>query len=942
VFDPTRADLAWARDDLAALLSEPEWRAAERNTLNAHYTHLDLAREMWHAAASLGFTGGRVLEPGCGAGHFLALAPAGAAVTGVELDPTSAGIAAALYPGAQVRAESFAETRLPENSFDLVIGNVPFADVRLSDRAHNPGGHSIHNHFLIKSLHLMKPGGMLLALTSRYTMDAVNPAARREMGELADLAGAVRLPAGAHQRAAGTDAVTDLLLLRRRHPGQHPAGHGWEQSRPMRIGQVEVPINEYFHTHPKHVLGELTIGTGRGMYRADDLHVAPTGADLPGELHVALASITDSAREAGLALSPAVEPGPARQAALGSHPSAQPEGHITGHDDGSFTQTRNGVEQGFPVPATQAGELRALLGLRDTYVALLDAEAAALDDTPAIDEARAELNRRYDAYTARWGAINRFSLRRSGRIDPETGDETYAHIRPRQGGFRYDPHAAAVAGLEDFDPATQTAAKADVFTRRIIAPRAPRLGADTPADAVAISLDAYAEVRLDEVARLLGTDETQARAQLGTLVFDDPEQDAALVPAAEYLSGDVRTKLATAQSAAAEDERYTPNVDALQAAVPEDIPPEQIHAALGAAWIGPEDVQAFLRDTLGDPNLRVQHAGGSEWRVSGDTIGVAASEVWGTQRAPAPELAEKLLRQTPIAVRDTIKIPGEPDRQVTNPEQTMLAQEKATALNEAFADWIWGDPARASRLARVYNDRFNNLVLRNYDEVDLSLPGLTRTFQPRSHQLAAVARMIHEPAVGLYHEVGAGKTAEMVIGCMEQRRLGLIRKPCVVAPNHMLEQFSREWARLYPQAKLLVAGTDDLRGQGRRRFVGRAAAGDWDGVILTQSGFASIACSPQNQAAYLQEQVATLRAQLDRIQASETGLGVKRMQKMLQRAEEAVKDKLATRHDPGITFESTGVDYAVVTRRTPTRTSGPPPGSRTPPSTAPTAPAIWT
>jgi N12 class adenine-specific DNA methylase/SAM-dependent methyltransferase len=911
VFDPNWADLAWARDELAGLLSEPEWRAAERTTLNAHYTHLDLAREMWHAAATLGFTAGRVLEPGCGAGHFLALAPQHAAVTGIELDPTSAGIAAALYPAAEVRAESFAETRLPEGSFDLAIGNVPFADVRLSDRVHNPGGHSIHNHFLLKSLHLTKPGGMVLALTSRYTLDAVNPAARREMAGLADLAGAIRLPAGAHQRAAGTDAVTDLLLLRRRHPGQQPGGAGWEQSRPMRIGDAEVPINEYFHTHRRHVLGELHTGTGKGMYRADDLHVAPTGADLPGELRRALAGVTEAARQGGLGLSPAAEPGPARKATAGPPPAAQPEGHITAHDDGRFTHTQEGVEQNFHVPATQAGELRALLGLRDTYVALLDAEAAALDDTDEIDTLRAELGRRYDAYVARYGPINRFSLRRTGRTDPETGEDTYAQMRPRQGGFGYDPHAAAVTGLENFDPATGHAVKTAVFHQRVIAPRAPRLGADTPADAVAISLDAYAEVRLPEVARLLGVDETQARAQLGSLVFDDPEQAGALLPAAEYLSGNVRAKLDTARIAAADDERYAPNVTALQEAVPGDILPEQIHAALGAVWIGPEDVQAFLAETLGDPHLAVQHAGGSEWRVAGREVGVAACEVWGTERAPAPELAEKLLRQTPIAVRDTIRIPGEPDRHVTNPEATMLAQEKATALNEAFADWIWNEPARASRLARVYNDRFNSLVLRSYDDIDLSLPGLARTFEPRQHQLAAVARMIHEPAVGLYHEVGAGKTAEMVIGCMEQRRLGLVRKPCVVVPNHMLEQFSREWARLYPQAKLLVAGADDLRGEGRRRFVGRAAAGDWDGVIMTQSGFASIACSPETQAAYLHEQVAALRVQLARIQASETGLGVKRMQKALQRAEEAVKDKLAARHDPGITFEATGLDYLV-------------------------------
>jgi SAM-dependent methyltransferase len=296
VFDPRREDLTWARDELAELLTDREWRAAERTTLNAHYTHLDLAEQMWTAAGTLGFTGGRVLEPGCGSGHFLGLAPENTEVTGVELDPTSAAIAAALYPHADVRAESFAETHLPEGGFDLTIGNVPFADVRLTDRAHNPGGgHSIHNHFLLKSLHLSSPGGMVLALSSRYTMDSVNPAARREMAGLADLVGAVRLPSGAHQRAAGTAAVTDLLVLRRREPESEPRGAAWEQSRRTPIGETEIPINQYFLTHPEHVLGELQTGTGKGMYRADDLHVEPTWDELTTALQRTLQAISADA-----------------------------------------------------------------------------------------------------------------------------------------------------------------------------------------------------------------------------------------------------------------------------------------------------------------------------------------------------------------------------------------------------------------------------------------------------------------------------------------------------------------------------------------------------------------------------------------------------------------------------------------------------------------------
>ncbi|TKG61547.1 helicase-related protein [Prauserella endophytica] len=913
VFDTRRDEFAWARAELDELLGSTERAAAERNVLNAHYTDLGLVREIWTAVEDLGFSDGRVLEPGCGIGHFIGTAPEGADVVGVELDPISAGIAERLYPGTQILTESFADTRAEDATFDLAIGNVPFGDAALTDRRHNPSGHSIHNHFLLKSLHLTKPGGVVAVLTSRYTMDSVNPAARREMAQLADLLGAVRLPSGAHQRAAGTQAVTDLLILRRREPDRDPQPVAWERAEKVRLGEndTEIPINTYFRTHPEMVLGRMSTGDGHGMYRADDLHVAADRPLVPA-LRDALGVLTRTARDSGLDLAP-VEADPQRRpAALVAAADQRPEGHITAVDDGTFTVVVGGREQPHAVPASQAGELRALLGLRDTVVTLLRTEAADLNDTTELDALRGELNTRYDDYAARYGPINRFSLRRTGRTDPETGEDKYARIRPQQGGFRLDPYAPTVQALERFDSASQTATKDDIFARRVVAPRAPRLGADSPSDALAICLDTHAEVRLDDVARLLGASTDDARAQLGTLVFDEPGTDR-LVPAAEYLSGNVRRKLAAAEQAAATDTRYAPNISALREVIPADIPPEEIAAQLGSIWIGEDDVQTFLRDTLQDGSLVVQHAGASNWQVSGRKLGVAATETWGTERAPASMLAQALLQQRPITVFDTIPGgPGESDRRVLNMDATVLAQEKATALNERFSEWVWEDPARAERLARTYNDQFNAIVTRSYDDAQLSLPGLALTFEPRSHQVAAVARMIHEPAVGLYHEVGAGKTAEMTMGCMELRRLGLVRKPCVIVPNHMLEQFGREWAQLYPQAKLLVASSDDLSGHRRREFVARCATGDWDAVILTRGAFERIPMSPEAQGAYLEREVEVMRAQLEKVQSRENPLGVKRMQAALLRAEERVKSKLDGDRDPGLTFEATGIDYLVV------------------------------
>ena len=517
VFDPDRRAHTWARDELSRLLTPAELSAAARNTLNAHYTDAGFVQAIWAGVQDLGFTGGRVLEPGCGSGNFIGFAPRGAQITGVELEPVTAQIAAALYPDADIVNESFASFRASENSFDLAIGNVPFGSFALTDRVHNPGGHSIHNHFIIKALHLVRPGGLVAVVTSRYTMDARNPAARREIAALADLAGAIRLPSRAHQRAAGTGVVTDLLIFRRREPGREPDGTGWEQTRMAELDGVDVPVNEYFLDHPDAVLGELR--AVHGAHNAEDLVVAASG-DTGAALARALARVAAEAASRRLTWTapehteaPLVPAGPRSQ---------QPDGYLEAHRDGTFTQVIDGHAVPFPVPASQGTELRQLLGLRDAVTSLLEAEAASLNDTPELDDLRRELNLRYNNYLRAYGPISRFSWRHTGRTDPATGGEKLARIRPPQGGFRSDPFAPLVQALEEFDPVSQTAAKAAIFTGRVVAPRNPRLGADNPADALAICLDVCGEARLGAIARLLGTGEDQARRVLGTLVFDDP------------------------------------------------------------------------------------------------------------------------------------------------------------------------------------------------------------------------------------------------------------------------------------------------------------------------------------------------------------------------------------------------------------------------------------
>ena len=909
LFDPAVTRYAAQREELLTLLGPDGYSAARRSTINAHYTHPLIADAMWRLAEGLSFPGARVLEPGCGPGVFLGRAPEWVSVTGVEIDPTTAAIAGTLHPHATICVASFADVRgLADASFDLVIGNVPFGDVVLYDAVHNKGNHSIHNHFLVKSLVLLKPGGLLVALTSRFTLDSQSDSARVEMHQLADLLGAVRLPAGAHRRVAGTDALTDLVVLRRRDDAASSlASAPWVKSAPVEIDGEQALLNCYFTEHPSHVAGTLMVGNG------------PYARDLTVEGDISAQAVSEAILTVAGTLVPAA--GAVRLQAEAGEQAAMDEpapvdlaeqwdGHIVAAG-GGFAEVSDGTTERLAVPKSAVGEMRLLLKLRDQAGALLAEEAAHVADPAHLEQLRAQLRGSYQRYLRTYGPINRYKTHGTGRTDRETGEPIVRRSYPRAVRLLMgDPLGALVLSLEHFDEDTQTATEADLLRQRVLRSRETVSEAATPEDALAICYDRLGKVDVQLIASLLGLEPEQARLALGELVYEDPDSHA-LVPAAEYLSGNVRVKLDRAREAAAIDPRFDVNVAALTVVLPVPLGADEIAAKMGAVWISDKVHQQFLAELLEDDSVVVEYGGGNVWAVQGRCWGTLAQSEWGTRRMPAPEIAAALLAQKPVVVRDRIP---DTERYVVNADETTAAQEKASAMQERFAEWCWEDPQRASELLREYNTRFNSLVLRDYTALGnaLTLPGLADTFVAHAHQRAAVARIISEPSVGLFHQVGAGKTASMVIAAHELRRLGMTNRPAVVVPNHMLGQFAREWLQLYPMAKILAAGTDELTKERRRRFVARAAANSWDAIVMTRSAFERLGVSLEVEAAYLERELAEIRGALDEQRARGARLTIKRLEKKVMRAEAAMQKRLDGAVDPGVTFEQAGIDYLFV------------------------------
>jgi N12 class adenine-specific DNA methylase len=763
----------------------------------------------------------------------------------------------------------------------------------------------------------VQPGGLVVALTSRYTLDARNPAARRAMAAIGDLLGALRLPERAFAASSGTDVVVDLLVFRRRLPGAEPDGPAWAKTVPATLDLPDgastepLDINEYFAEHPDDVLGHLT--ANRGMYREHELTVEPTGA-LDEQLAAGLARIVSSARDrsAGFAVEPHHET-PAERPTL---PTAAFD--ITYAQEGCFVVAPNGqigrllndeVAAYEPRVGKDNAELRRLVGLRDAARAVLSVQVDGAGDSD-LHAAQAILTDRYDTYARLYGPINRSSQARTGRHDPANGAEVLRRVRPRMGGFRDDPDWPLVAALEMFDDDSQQARPAAIFTDRIIDPPTQRLGVDTADEAVAVCLDESGAVALERVAELLGTDQARARADLGELVYEDPV-DAALVPAAQYLSGNIRQKLDAchANTDARADLRL--NVAALERVLPRQLEPVEITARLGAPWIPAVEVERFCTQVL-DVTVDVERlAEIGQWSArlrDGSRRSVALSSEWGTARADGITLLDASLNQRLHTVTDAT----EDGRRVRNDAETLAARDKQEALANRFSAWLWEEPERAVRLADRYNELFSSTVLPAHNGSHLTLPGLAGSFVPRPHQRDAVARILSDGRCLLAHAVGAGKTATMVMGAMELRRLGSVAKPAVVVPNHMLEQFSREWLQLYPTARILVADRERLSKGRRKEFVARAATGDWDGIVFTQSGFARLPLGPDLIRGYLGEEIEVARRALGASKDGK-GLSVKRLERHIAQMEANYKRLLAEHtKDDGVRFEETGVDFLFV------------------------------
>ncbi|OYP10269.1 hypothetical protein CFC35_41510, partial [Streptomyces sp. FBKL.4005] len=910
------------REQVRGLLSEDEWAAARRNTINAHYTDAELVRSIWGAVRRLGFTGGRVLEPGSGSGNFIGFAPILTAtpvqMTGVEVEPTTAAIARHLYPDAEIITSGLEEVPLADGGFDAVVGNVPFGRYKRYDKVHNADlSLSIHDHFVLKSLYATRPGGVVALITSRYTLDAEKPDARERMYQLGDLVGAVRLPARAHMAAAGTDVVTDVLFLRRRMPGEEPGDKTWLTSRKRVLPghDDELAVNAYFDAHPEYVLGELRAGSrewGPEVTVVGRTDQAPADA-----LAAAAAAISVEARAAGLTVAADQRTEPVQTVVTGGT-----EGALGLDADGNPTI----IDGGRPVPLEihpdQRDQLVQLIRLKHLTLSLYAAEADTPEpgETPQLAALRAELRVAWRDYRKTYPPLTKprqhyiFTPAEARAQATAQGLKDVPAAWKRRTAYAWiddDPDASLLFGLEEWDERTGKGIEQKVLLTRVLEPRTLPTRANSHEDAIALAME-YDGGRLEmsRVADLLGLDEESAAAQCADagLAYRDPLQGDVWEPRHRYLSGNVRAKLAAARERAAEDPTFQGNVSALERVQPADLAPSEIKAKIGAPWI-PVDVYNDFLAHLGFTDASVVHAGGTVWEVRGANSGDLARTEWGTSSRSTRDLFTALLRQTESTIQVTYR--DNEGRTYVDKAATDEAQEKAKLIAEAFEDWVWADETRTARLAKIYNEQFNNMVLPEYSGSALTLPGLISDWEMRPHQNAAIRRIVNEPTALLAHVVGAGKTATMAAGAMELRRTGLAAKPCIIVPNHMLKQWSREFRQLYPNAKILAITASDLSKKNRAKFMGRIAGGEWDAVILTHEAFTRVPLRPENMRAYLDREMRSLREQLDI--ASQTGMHrntVKQIEESLANAEAKLQQQIDSMDDEiGVFLEDTGIDY---------------------------------
>ena len=901
-FDPNKDGWAKEYTELKGLLSEDEYAAARSSTLNAHYTSPTVIHAIYDAVEKIGFRSGNILEPSMGVGNFFGMLPdtmQDSRLYGVELDSITGRIAKMLYPQADITVAGF-ETTDRRDFYDLAVGNVPFGNYKVADKAYNKFGFSIHNYFFAKAIDQVRPGGVVAFVTSRYTMDSKDSTARKHIAERADLLGAIRLPNNAFRANAGTDVVSDIIFLQKR---DRPADiePAWAQ-----LGKTEdgFAINSYFVEHPEMVLGELT--TESTQY-GHDLTVAPIeGAVLSEQLAEAVQHIEGHYAEVEVE-TPDIADAEAERKTLPADPDVKNFSYAV--VDGEVYYRENSIMTQIELSDTAKARVTGMVELRQIVNELIEQQ---LDDYPdsAVQETQARLNAAYDAFTAKHGLIND---RRNARL------------------FEQDSSYYLLCSLENLDENKQLKSKADMFTKRTIRPERTITSVDTPSEALAVSMGEHGRVDLPYMAELLGTPGEYERitTELSGVIFKDPSADptdpeAGWQMADEYLSGDVRTKLRIAQLAAETNPEFKVNVTALEKAQPKELEASEIDVRLGATWIAPEIIQKFMQETFQVPyylrhdvNVRFSPYT-AEWRVQGKSAlghgDIMSTETYGTHRANAYKILEDTLNLKDVRIYDTIEdAEGKPKR-VLNKNETTLAQQKQQAIKDAFANWIWQDPQRRISLVRKYNELFNSTRPREYDGNHIHFVGMNPEISLREHQRNAIAHVLYGGNTLLAHEVGAGKTFEMAASAMEAKRLGLCQKSLFVVPNHLTEQWASEFLHLYPNAKLLVARRKDFETANRKKFCARIATGDYDAIIIGHSQFERIPLSFERQERIIQDQIAETLLAINELKANAgENFTIKQMERT-RKTLEAKLDKLRadSRKDDVITFEQLGVDRLFV------------------------------
>ena len=902
-FDPNKD--GWAKEyaELKGLLSEDEYAAARASTLNAHYTSPTVIRGIYDAVERMGFKSGNILEPSMGVGNFFGMLPdsmADSRLYGVELDSITGRIAQKLYPQADITVAGF-ETTDRRDFYDLAVGNVPFGNYKVNDKAYNKLGFSIHNYFFVKAIDQIRPGGIVAFVTSRYTMDSKDSTARKQMAERADLLGAIRLPNNAFRANAGTDVVSDIIFLQKR---DRPIDHEPEW---VQLGKTEdgFAINQYFVDHPEMVLGELTAESTQ--YGREELTVAPLeGTSLAGQLAEAVQHIEGQYTEVEVE-APDIADAENEKHILPADPDVKNFSYTV--VDGEVFYRENSVMTQVELSDTAKSRVTGMVELRQIVNDLIDQQ---LNDYPDEDikATQAKLNAAYDAFAAKYGLLND---RKNGRL------------------FEQDSSYYLLCSLENLDEQGQLKSKAAMFTKRTIRPERTVTSVDTPSEALAVSIGEHGKVDLPYMAELLGTpgDYGRITTELSGVIFKDPAADptdpeAGWQMADEYLSGDVRAKLRMAQFAAETNPEFAVNVDALTKAQPRELEASEIDVRLGATWLDPDIIQKFMTETFQIPYylrhaVKVRYSPyTAEWRVEGKTAtgrgDIISSETYGTSRANAYKILEETLNLKDVRIYDTIEdAEGKPKR-VLNKRETMLAQQKQQVIKDAFANWVWQDPQRRIALVKQYNELFNSTRPREYDGSHIKFVGMNPEITLREHQRNAIAHVLYGGNTLLAHEVGAGKTYEMAASAMEAKRLGLCQKSLFVVPNHLTEQWASEFLNLYPNAKLLVARRKDFETANRKKFCARIATGDYDAVIIGHSQFERIPLSFERQERIIQEQIYETLAAINelKVHAGEN-FSIKQMEKTRKTLETKL-EKLRSdeRKDDVITFEQLGVDRLFV------------------------------